>query len=107
MPRVVPQQLLADLHGHLGSAVGVWVVGAAQAVADSPGLQTLLEDLRHHLWASISGNLFWNIEVCKVFSGSLYQGLGIKHSVFSLILASLGFSTSALDWSLSTHTKDL
>ena len=78
MARVVPQQLLADLHGQLGSAVGVWVVGTAQAVADPPGLQALLEDIRHHLWAPISGNLFWDIEVCKVFSGSFHQGLGIK-----------------------------
>ena len=62
----------------LGSAVGVGVVGAAQAVANAPCLQTLLEDIGHHLGSSISGNFFWDIEVGKVFPGSLHQGLGIK-----------------------------
>ena len=56
----------------------MWVVGTAPSVSDPPGLQALLEDVRHHLRAPISGNLFWNIEVGKVFPGFLHQGLGVK-----------------------------
>ena len=53
MPRVVPQQLLADFHSQLSSAVGVGVEGTAQAVADFP----LLEDVGSHLGTSISALL--------------------------------------------------
>ena len=33
--------------------------------------------------------------------------LNCHHSVFSLILANLGFSTSAKDWSPNTETREL
>ena len=44
-PNIVPQQSLARLHSKFGPAVGVRVIGGTQAMADTPGLQALLEHL--------------------------------------------------------------
>ena len=59
------------------SAVWVWVVGATLAVVNSLSLQTLLDDVRSHLWLSFSRHILWNIEVSEIFSGFLDQSFGV------------------------------
>ena len=59
------------------SAVWVWALGATRAVVNSPSLQTLLDDVRSHLWPSISRHILWNIELSEIFSGFLDQSLGV------------------------------
>jgi hypothetical protein len=58
---------------------------APPLVTDPPCFQALLEDIRHHLRSPISGNLFWNVEVCSLFPRLLHQSLGVKLTLASRV----------------------
>jgi hypothetical protein len=65
------------MYDALGSKIDT-ITETDMMVANAPCLQTLLEDVGHHLGSSISGNFLWDIEVGEVFSGPFDQSLGVK-----------------------------
>ena len=69
---------LGGFHRRLGPTICVWEVGATRVVCDVPILQPLMEHSTHHLWSSISSEVFGNVLCCTEVPQNCHQVLTVK-----------------------------